>query len=53
LSHPWAEQNIRMIDIDETMMKKAMDGIEWSLNKMEEKGKLKEPKKYFTENRKS
>lgn len=33
-----------MMDIDEAMLKKAMDDIEWSLNKLEEKGKLKKPK---------
>jgi len=33
-----------MMDIDEAMLQKAMDGIRWSLDKLEEKGKLKEAK---------
>jgi len=35
---------VAMMDIDESMLNKAMAGINWSLDKLEEKGRLEEPK---------
>ena len=39
-----AGYHVTITDIDKTMIKKAMDRFEWSLNKQEEKGKLRETK---------
>ena len=38
-----AGYNVTMMDIDEVMLDRAMETIKWSLKKLEEKGKLKEP----------